>query len=185
MGVGSRVGFISQLTSVRFRFSLLMRKNQVKKIYVPHQATSKEIGFGVGSIFLAGPTPRDDKTKSWRPEFIEALRKTGIDCSVLIPECEHQTWLGNYEKQCQWEYDHLHKSTAIIFWVPRDLVSMPAFTTNVEFGYWLKSAKTFYGRPDGAPKTSYLDWMYQKEHKSKPSTTMDELVGTVSRWLLG
>jgi len=164
-------------------------KNQVKRIYVPKPATNKELRFGVGSVFLAGPTPRNEPGKptvpSWRPEFCDALQQTGINCTVLIPECEGEIWHRNYDTQCQWEYDHLRAATGIIFWVPRDLETMPAFTTNVEFGYWLKSGKTFYGRPEGAPKTRYLDWMYQKEHHARPAQSMQELAETVSRWLLG
>ena len=163
-----------------------MRKNQIKRIYVPQQASAKELQFGVGSIFLAGPTPRPEHpVDSWRPEFIDVLQGTGIDCTVLIPECETEYWHGNWDKQCQWEYDHLRAASAIIFWVPRDLVTMPAFTTNVEFGYWLKSQKMFYGRPDNAPKNRYLDWMYRKEHRANPAESMQELAETVARWLLG
>ena len=36
------------------------------------------------SIFLAGPTPRDAETKSWRPETIKLL--TGFDGTIFVPE---------------------------------------------------------------------------------------------------
>jgi hypothetical protein len=38
-----------------------------------------------------------------------------------------------------WEREGLIKASVIFFWIPRGLPDMPAFTTNVEFGYWLHS----------------------------------------------
>ena len=38
-----------------------------------------------------------------------------------------------------WERIALTDATVILFWVPRKLPDMAAFTTNVEFGYWLHS----------------------------------------------
>ena len=37
-------------------------------------------------VFLAGPTPRDDKTKSWRIEAIELFKKYGFGGTLFIPE---------------------------------------------------------------------------------------------------
>ena len=38
-----------------------------------------------------------------------------------------------------WDREGLIKASVIFFWIPRGLPDMPAFTTNVEFGYWLHS----------------------------------------------
>ena len=59
-----------------------------------------------------------------------------------------------------WEREALINATVILFWVPRKLPDMSAFTTNVEFGYWLHSGKVVYGRPNDASKIKYLDWLY-------------------------
>jgi hypothetical protein len=155
----------------------------VRKIFVPVEAVQEDFEHGVGSIFLAGPTPRDAQTSSWRPEFIRTLAKHKVDCTALIPEQENGKWHNNYEAQCEWEYFHLHHATAIIVWVPRELEHMPTFTTNVEFGYWLGSKKMFYGRPDDAPKTRYLDWMYKKEYCERPASSMDELIDKAVKYL--
>ena len=42
---------------------------------------------------------------------------------------------------------------------------MPAFTTNVEFGYYLckNPRKVYYGRPDDSEKNKYLDWLFELE----------------------
>lgn len=38
------------------------------------------------SIFLAGPTPRDEKTKSWRTTACERLNELGFDGVVYVPD---------------------------------------------------------------------------------------------------
>lgn len=53
---------------------------------------------------------------------------------------------------------------------------MPAFTTNVEFGYWLHSNKVIYGRPDDAVKIKYLDWLYELDYNEKPFNNLDDLL---------
>jgi len=53
---------------------------------------------------------------------------------------------------------------------------MPAFTTNVEFGYWLHSKKVIYGRPSNSPKTKYLDWLYELDYNEKPIDNLDNLL---------
>ena len=49
-------------------------------------------------------------------------------------------------------------------------------TTNVEFGYWLKRQKCIYGRPDGAYRTQYLDWLYNLEYNKEPINSLEELL---------
>ena len=158
----------------------------LNKIYVDQSSTFEDITHGIGSIFLAGPTPRCKQVKSWRPAFCRELEKLKSSCSVFIPEKKNGGWLGNQKQQCEWEYYHLNNASAVVFWIPRDLDSLPGFTTNVEFGYWVKSDRCFYGRPNNAEKIEYLDWLYSKEHHGqKPSESMEELCQLVINWLLG
>lgn len=134
------------------------------------------------SIFLAGPTPRSKDVKSWRPDFIERLKQKNIDCTVLVPETVDWDWCGDFEKQCEWEYDHLHKADCIVFWVPRDLETLPGFTTNVEFGYWVSKdggCKVLYGRPEGTVNIKYLDWMYEKETGREPVNRVNLLINSI------
>lgn len=118
------------------------------------------------AIFLAGPTPRDKKTPSWRPQALEILNKmyTG---TVFVPERSNWDTLQDYNDQVEWEHYCLEASTAILFWVPRDMSNMPALTTNVEFGYWLatRPKDIYYGRPDNAHNIQYLDWLYHKKNQ--------------------
>lgn len=104
---------------------------------------------------MAGPTPRDEKTKSWRTTACERLNELGFDGVVYVPE--YSTWKPkeDYVDQAMWEREALTESTVIMFWIPRSLPDMCAFTTNVEFGYWLHSGKVIYGRPYNAAKIKF------------------------------
>lgn len=110
------------------------------------------------SIFLAGPTPRKNTTTpSWRPEALQIIEKYGFDGTVFIPENREGVCGFEYDAQVHWEWEALNQATIILFWVPRDIEQMPAFTTNVEFGMYAHSRKIILGYPKDAPKMSYLD----------------------------
>lgn len=138
--------------------------------------SDQEVIKGKKSIFLAGPTPRDDKVISWRKEACKKLEELNFDGIVYVPE--HSTWetRGDYNNQVLWERNGLTNATIIVFWIPRSLPDMPAFTTNVEFGYWLHSKKVIYGRPSKAEKVKYLDWLYEFDYGKKPYNDLDELL---------
>lgn len=131
---------------------------------------------GKKSIFLAGPTPRGKEVASWRVEAVNKLEELGFDGVVFVPE--YSTWIPkeNYEDQANWEREALTEASVILFWIPRSLPDMPGFSTNVEFGYWLHSKKVIYGRPDGAPKTKYLDWLYKTDYDEEPFNDLDKLL---------
>jgi len=128
------------------------------------------------SIFLAGPTPRNENVKSWRLEVCQKLKELEFDGVVYVPE--YSTWKPKMEylNQVMWEREALTQATVIMFWIPRDLTDMPAFTTNVEFGYWLHSGKVIYGRPDNAEKTKYLDWLYKEDYNKEPLNDLEQLL---------
>ena len=131
---------------------------------------------GKKSIFLAGPTPREEKVASWRVDAVKKLEDLGFDGIVYVPE--YSTWVpkSDYVAQANWEREALTEATVILFWIPRSLPDMPGFSTNVEFGYWLHSKKVIYGRPDGAPKTKYLDWLYKTDYNEEPFNDLDKLL---------
>lgn len=114
------------------------------------------------SIFLAGPTPREKHVRSWRvPDALEILEKLGYDGDVFIPEDREWQEGTNYDAHhyLPWETAGLNRADVIVFWVPRDLVDMPAFTTNVEWGVWANSGKAVFGAPPDMPKNLYLESM--------------------------
>lgn len=114
------------------------------------------------SIFLAGPTPRSDETESWRKDAVKILEDKGYDGVVFIPEPRDGSWQKNYNAQVEWEEECLNIADCIVFWVPRELKTMPAFTTNVEFGTWASSGKIVFGAPPKAEKNTYLKYYAKK-----------------------
>jgi hypothetical protein len=109
-------------------------------------------------LFLAGPSPRTKDVVSWRPEALEILCGLGYSGVVLVPEPEDGFEASPYDdEQVFWEWRALEQATAIAFWVPRDLRTLPGFTTNVEFGLYCRSGRALLGFPHGSPKTRYLE----------------------------
>jgi hypothetical protein len=128
------------------------------------------------AIFLAGPTPRSTDVKSWRPEAVEILRLAGFDGDVLAPERMDWAVKFDYEDQVEWELRGLENCAVIAFWVPRDMATMPALTTNVEFGMFVRSRRAIYGRPHDAPHTRYLDHLYRKYARRGPHMFLKSLL---------
>lgn len=116
------------------------------------------------TIFLAGPTPRDNAVASWRPDAIKQLEQLGYDGTVFIPEPRDNKWAKDYTAQVDWERKCLDAADCIVFWIPRELETMPAFTTNTEFGLYCKSGKVVAGAPEDAPKNTYLIDLATKEN---------------------
>lgn len=146
-----------------------MKNIAMKIIYAHEPLHSNKYDDLNNRIFLAGPTPRSSEVKSWRPTFIKALRKHKFNGTVLIPEASDGVWKNDYIKQVEWELEAIHSSNLVVFWVPRSLPDMPAFTTNVEFGFCIAKTEecgadfdVMYGRPKNAEKISYLDHINKK-----------------------
>ena len=107
------------------------------------------------SIFLAGPTPRSKDVFGWRDEAMRELARLGYDGHVFVPEPADGRWEHEYDPQVEWEEAALNVADCIVFWIPRDLRTMPGFTTNDEWGFWKNSGKVVLGCPTDAEKVSY------------------------------
>jgi hypothetical protein len=129
------------------------------------------------SIFLAGPTSRDD-TPSWRPDAVAVFEQMKFEGTLILPERKEAGVQIEYDDQVEWEWTHLHAATVIMFWVPRKLDVWPAFTTNVEFGRYVsvRPERCVYGRPEGSAKNRYLDWLFQKAAGRVPKCTLEETI---------
>jgi 8-oxo-dGTP pyrophosphatase MutT (NUDIX family) len=133
------------------------------------------------SVFLAGPLPRAANAASWHPEAIRLLREQWAGEGILVvfsPE-PREGLDADYEGQIAWEERCLHLADVILFWVPRDLATMPAFTTNIEWGIWHGTGKAVLGAPEDAPGNAYL--FRQAEARGVPSAFT--LGGTVAHAL--
>ena len=138
--------------------------------------SDQEPMFDQPSIFLAGPTPRTVEVISWRISALQIVQQIGFPGTILIPERHDWVSSFDYVDQVEWEFGCLEAATIIVFWIPRDPVTLPGFTTNVEFGRYVGSGRCVYGRPNLAPKNRYLDWLYYKLTGEAPCST---LVATV------
>lgn len=132
------------------------------------------------SIFLAGPSPRKSTDPNWRLDAIGVLESLKYDGVIYAP-----IWRDgppdesgnpfNYDGQVEWETKYLNACDLIVFWVPRDMITLPALTTNVEFGTWLTSGKVLLGFPDNAEHMRYLSHV-GKEEGVQPFDTLDSLL---------
>lgn len=123
------------------------------------------------SIFLVGPTPRSSRVRSWRPKAINILEQEDYDGVVFVPE----PFIGDKIAQIEWEDKALNMADCILFWIPRDLETMPAFTTNHEHGEWFKSGKVVLGAPKDAPHMNYLRHKSEKYFNPIANTLEDAI----------
>ena len=132
------------------------------------------------SIFLAGPTVRNGVyEKSWRKHAVECLKRAGFDGTVYVPESKTKTeQMLDYGYYPNWELERLNSSDMIIFWIPRKLPKMPAFTTNVEFGRYVSISpnKVVLGYPVDSEKNRYLRLLYNRLTSSEVTTNLKDTV---------
>ncbi len=62
----------------------------------------------------------------------------------------------DYDDQVEWEWEGIQTATIVLFWIPRELVTMPAMVTNVEYGFTIAGQNLAIGWPEDAPKNKYL-----------------------------
>jgi hypothetical protein len=135
------------------------------------------------AVFLAGPTPdKKAPVPSWRPEAVDliAARWAGPGpLTVLTPESRGGVRAERYEKQVDWETAARAGAAAILFWIPRDMRTLPGMTTNVEFGLDVTSGRAVLGCPADCPnpeRNRYL--VYVARRHGVP--VCETLAGTVT-----
>ena len=124
-------------------------------------ACERTFDGGKDSLFLAGPSPRGNGEYDWRKEAYDKLHQIGFDGIVYTPIPRNDLYRQNYDydEQIEWELEYLEKAGVIVFWIPRDLVTLPGFTTNVEFGRFSRKGNVVLGFPISAPKMRYLQYI--------------------------
>lgn len=144
----------------------------------------------ISSIFLAGPSYRpycpnseslyaEYDSNCWRTDAIRFLATQDFKGTVFIPELREYSSEWTYSRQVDWEIKALEKATVILFWIPRNLETLPGFTTNIEFGKYMSSGKIVVGAPPDTPHTQYIFEMCQRYNIPTNST----LVGCVNSTL--
>lgn len=139
------------------------------------------------SVFLAGPTPRRaNPVPSWRPDAIDLLTRSWSGpgtLTVFSPESRGGVLAENYDDQVGWETQARASSSVILFWIPRDLTSLPGFTTNVEFGLDVPSGSVVLGCPPDCPnpeRNRYLIWV-ARQYATPVRETLADTVATALR----
>lgn len=112
--------------------------------------------------------------------YLEALGYEGV---VFVPEDEDSTWRHSYDDQVEWEEMCLNYADAIIFWIPRELQHMPAFTTNDEWGFWKARdpMKLVIGTPQDAPKVRYQRYYANKHDIPLRDTLKDSCAAALEK----
>lgn len=139
---------------------------------------TESIPHGLPVVFLAGPTPRSPDVVSWRPEALRLLEAQGFTGAVVIPE--NRGFGGrpdfDYAGQIEWERACLAKADVVLFWVPRDMQDMPAFTTNIEFGFVSERGQAYaLGYPADAAKMKYLDHVARAQNRPVAHSLADTI----------
>ncbi|WP_254406248.1 nucleoside 2-deoxyribosyltransferase domain-containing protein [Streptomyces sp. AC627_RSS907] len=120
-------------------------------------------------VFLAGPTPHArSAVESWRPAALEELaaRWTGTQpLTVLTPESRGGKRAAHYDDQVGWETEARAAADAILFWIPRDVFTLPGFTTNVEFGLDVATGKAVLGCPPDCPSPERNRYLIYVAHR--------------------
>ncbi|MEU8132811.1 NUDIX hydrolase [Streptodolium elevatio] len=118
------------------------------------------------SVFLAGPSPRSADVASWRPAAVELIRRQWVgpgELVVFVPEpADGRPW-ADYDDQRLWELRWLGVADQVVFWVPRDLATLPGLTTNDEWGWTKDGGRAVFGSPPGAAKVRYQR-EYARDH---------------------
>jgi 8-oxo-dGTP pyrophosphatase MutT (NUDIX family) len=132
------------------------------------------------SLFLAGPSLRPGQEKelvSWRIEALAYLENQGFDGVIFCPEHKDNIFPDNfdYDQQVGWEDKHLKMADLVVFWIPRKIKTMPAFTSNIEWGKYEDTGKVVYGHPEDAEKMNYLDYYADKYNVPVHKTLQETL----------
>ncbi|MFE2943424.1 nucleoside 2-deoxyribosyltransferase domain-containing protein [Streptomyces sp. NPDC059255] len=143
--------------------------------------------IGGPSVFLAGPTPdKSTPVPSWRPDAAQLLAEqwTGAQpLAVLTPESRNGQRADRYETQVDWETDARAAATAILFWIPRDLHTLPGMTTNVEFGLDVSSGRAVLGCPPHCPnpeRNRYLIYVARRHGVPVRETLHDTVAAALT-----
>lgn len=100
---------------------------------------SEFAGDGVRSVFLAGPSSRDDILEfKWRAFAVHYLREAGFQGIIYVPEPRENDW--NFKdtfhgRIVEWESIRLLHASIAFVWVPRHQAQLPGRVTNTELGF--------------------------------------------------
>ncbi|MGR6997628.1 NUDIX hydrolase [Yinghuangia aomiensis] len=100
------------------------------------------------------------------------------DLVVFVPESSTGAFTADYDDQIGWELRWLSAADQVLFWVPRDLGTLPGLTTNDEWGWLKDSGRAVFGSPPDAAKVRYQR-EYARNHGIPLADTLDAAVRAV------
>lgn len=71
----------------------------------------------------------------------------------------------HYDDQVEWETEARANADAILFWIPRDLTTLPGMTTNVEFGLDVSTGRAVLGCPPDCPNPESNRYLIHVAHR--------------------
>ena len=93
---------------------------------------------GTQSVFLAGPSSREDVLEyKWRSFAVHYLRKHGCTATIYVPEPRENDWSfkGTFKGDIvAWESARLLSASIACVWLPRHQTQLPGRLTNAELG---------------------------------------------------
>ncbi|MEC4570242.1 nucleoside 2-deoxyribosyltransferase domain-containing protein [Streptomyces virginiae] len=129
--------------------------SEVEVVHVGQEAPDS----WAAAVYLCGPTPTDPAEPSWRPGAVDALRSAwcgGGRLVVFVPEPVPGGGYPAYGEQIAWEEDAMRRSDVILFWIPRDMATLPGLVSNIKWGSWCDSGRAVLGAPPEAERMAYL-----------------------------
>ncbi len=107
---------------------------------VYHYQELQAVPDDVASVFLAGPSSRDDVLNfKWRPYAVHHLRKHDFTGIIVVPEPREDDWSFKYNFPMpivRWEKERLLLQVKkAVVWLPRHQTQLPGRVTNTELGF--------------------------------------------------
>lgn len=131
---------------------------------------------GLGSIYLAGPTP-----KNWIPALVKKLDKAIQNITIFIPDYHPSTKYSQAQKEeFQWEDTVMAMCSVVSFWFPSGKITDTK--PYIDFGKMLNTERVFLGVED-KKHNQYLEYIFHKTHQLYASDSMDNHVEMIAHWL--
>ena len=131
------------------------KKDGYKGLKIIKPQTSKtspwtDLSETKNAIFLAGPCPRSDYANNdWRTKAFEILENLCFEGYVITPtnDCYNPDNPDFLKNQTEWEWEAMHRASAIVFNCDRSEKN-PGFTTNCELFDYIDKPSIFVNIPE-------------------------------------
>jgi len=145
-----------------------------RRVY--HYQELQDVPEDIPSVFLAGPSSREDVLEfKWRPTAVELLRLYGFTGVIVVPEPRENDWSFKEAFPTEivsWERKRLLLQVKkAVFWIPRHQTQLPGRVTNTELGFLAGMAyadparykeRLVWGYPETAWKVKSEDhWVHE------------------------